>query len=167
MRKIIIIGCPGSGKSTLARTLHSLTGIPLYYLDMLNWNADRTTVSKPLFIERLTEVMKNDRWIIDGNYGSTIEHRLKECDTVIFLDYHAELCLKGVEERRGKPRPDIPWVEKSEDREFTQFIKDFTQNSRPKIIELLKKYADRDVHVFTSREQTDGFLQSIAQKKER
>lgn len=34
MEKIIVIGCPGSGKSTFAKALHSLTGIPLFHLDM-------------------------------------------------------------------------------------------------------------------------------------
>lgn len=35
MDKRIVIGSPGAGKSTFARELRDLTGIPLYYLDML------------------------------------------------------------------------------------------------------------------------------------
>lgn len=41
--------CPGSGKSTFSRTLHKLTGIPLFHLDMMNWNSDRTIVDKISF----------------------------------------------------------------------------------------------------------------------
>ena len=87
MRKVMIIGCPGSGKSTFARALHAATGLPLYYLDMLYWNADKTTVSKEVFRGRLREILDTDAWILDGNYGSTIEIRLEACDTVFFLDY--------------------------------------------------------------------------------
>ena len=42
MERIIVIGCPGSGKSTFSRALQKITGIPLYHLDMMNWNSDRT-----------------------------------------------------------------------------------------------------------------------------
>ena len=53
MKKVIVIGCPGSGKSTFSRALHEIVGIPLYHLDMMYWNADRTTVEKSVFLERL------------------------------------------------------------------------------------------------------------------
>ena len=65
MKKIIIIGCPGSGKSTLSRSLHKITNIPLYHLDMLFWNEDKTTVEKSVFLDRLLKVIQNDEWIID------------------------------------------------------------------------------------------------------
>lgn len=39
MNKEIVIGCPGSGKSTFSRALHELTDLPLYHLDLLNWNS--------------------------------------------------------------------------------------------------------------------------------
>ena len=102
MKKVLVIGCPGSGKSTFSRSLHNVTGIPLYHLDMLYWNSDKTTVEKNVFISRLTEVLNKDQWIIDGNFSSTMSLRLSLCDTVFFLDYPTDLCLEGVEERRGK-----------------------------------------------------------------
>lgn len=84
MKRIMVIGCPGSGKSTFSRELHIITGIPLFHLDMMNWNTDRTTVDKSVFRERLLNTIQKSEWIIDGNYGSTIELRLQACDTVIF-----------------------------------------------------------------------------------
>ena len=155
MKKIIIIGCPGSGKSTFARALHNKTGIPLYYLDMLYWNADKTTVSKDVFIERLKKVLSEDEWIIDGNYGSTMELRMAECDTVFFLDFDSDICISGIKERMGKQRPDMPWIETQEDPEFLEFIKNYNTDSRPKVIELLKKYNDKDIVIFKNREETE------------
>ena len=53
MNKVIVIGCPGSGKSYFSKVLHNVTGLPLYHLDNIFWNADKTVVDKPVFIEKL------------------------------------------------------------------------------------------------------------------
>ena len=158
MKKIIVIGCPGSGKSTFARVLHNKTGIPLYHLDMMYWNADRTTVEKSVFLERLSDVLEKDEWIIDGNYGATMELRISACDTVIFLDYPPRVCLDGIKERRGKPRSDMPWIETEEDAEFISFIKGYNEQQKPKVLALFEKYGDKSIIVFKSREQADAFL---------
>ena len=158
MNKIIVVGCPGSGKSRFSKELHKITGIPLYHLDMMYWNRDKTTVEKNLFRERLSKALEGSEWIIDGNYGSTMELRLAACDTVIFLDYPVEICLDGIRERRGKPRDDMPWIETEEDSEFIEFVKNFSEQSRPRIIELLENHSDKNILIFTSREQADEFL---------
>ena len=158
MKKVIVIGCPGSGKSTFARALHDKTGIPLYHLDMMYWNADKTTVEKRVFLELLSSVLEKDEWIIDGNYGSTMELRMAACDMVIFLDYPLDVCLDGIRARRGKPRSDMPWIETEEDAEFIEFIKSYNEQQKPKVLELLEKYSDKNIVIFKSREQADAFL---------
>ena len=161
MKKIIVIGCPGSGKSTFSAALHKITGIELFHLDMMYWNANKTTVDKTVFRELLQSAMQNEEWIIDGNYGSTMEMRMQECDTVFFLDYPAAICLEGVRERMGKPRADMPWIETEEDSEFFDFIKKYNSESRPKVIELLNKFSDRKIYIFKNRNQAEDFLNSI------
>jgi len=158
MKRIIVIGCPGSGKSTFSRALHNITGIALYHLDMMYWNADKTTVERSLFHNRLSDALEKDEWIIDGNYGSTMELRLAACDTVFFLDYPLDVCLDGIKERRGKPRSDMPWIETEEDVEFIEFIKNFNEKQRPHVLALFDKYNDKNIIVFTSREQADEYL---------
>ena len=158
MKKVIVIGCPGSGKSTVSRALHNKTGISLYHLDMMYWNADKTTVEKSVFLERLSDVLEKDEWIVDGNYGSTMEMRMAACDTVIFLDYPLDVCLDGIKERRGKPRSDMPWIETEEDAEFIEFIKNYNEQQKPKVMELLEKYGDKNIVILKSREEADAFL---------
>lgn len=158
MKRVIIIGCPGSGKSTLGRALHEKTGIPLYHLDMMYWNADRTMVEKSVFLARLAAVLEKDEWIVDGNYGSTMEQRLVACDTVVFLDYQTEVCLEGVRARLGRARSDMPWTETAEDAEFMEFIRSYNRLQRPRVLELLEKYADKRIIVFKEREQAEAFL---------
>lgn len=158
MKKIIVIGCPGSGKSTFSRKLAVKTGIPLYHLDMMYWNADKTVVEKSVFLKRLNDALAKDAWIIDGNYASTMEQRLAACDTVFFLDYPAQVCLDGVRERMGKPRGDMPWIESTEDAEFIEFIKGYNENQRPTVIEMLEWHGDKNIFVFRNRDEANEFL---------
>ena len=158
MKKIIVIGCPGSGKSTFSRKLSQKTNIPLYHLDMMYWNEDKTTVEKHIFLERLCNVLQKNEWIIDGNYISTMEQRMLACDTVIFLDYPLETCLDGVKSRRGKARSDMPWIETEEDLEFIEFIKNFAKEQRTIIINLLEKYSDKHIIIFNSRAEASEYI---------
>lgn len=158
MKKIIVIGCPGSGKSTFAKALHHKTQIPLFHLDMMFWNSDKTTVERRIFLERLSAVLQKDAWIIDGNYASTMEQRMAACDTVIFLDYPLDVCLEGIKTRAGKPRSDMPWIEAEEDAEFVEFIRNFNVQQRPQIMALFDKYSDKRSIIFTKRKQADAFL---------
>ena len=57
MKKIIVIGCPGSGKSRFSKELNAKTDIPLFHLDMMYWNADKTIVEKSVFLKRLENVI--------------------------------------------------------------------------------------------------------------
>ena len=162
MRKILVIGCPGSGKSTFARALHDKTGLPLYHLDMMYWNADKTTVEKSVFLERLSAVLAEDKWIIDGNYGSTMELRVTACDTAILLDYSVDMCLDGIRKRRGRPRGEMPWIETEEDAEFIAFVKSYGEQQRPRVMALLEKHkTDKRIVIFRDRAEATAFLQEM------
>ena len=162
MQKVLVIGSPGAGKSTFSRKLRDATGLPLYYLDMIWHRPDKTNISREELTARQEEIMKTPKWIIDGNYLSTMELRLKNCDTVFFLDYPLEVCLAGAKARIGTKREDIPWIETEFDQEFKQWILDFPKDQLPIIYQLLEKYKkNRTVHIFKSREEAEHYLVSI------
>lgn len=160
-KKIIVIGSPGAGKSTLSRRLKEITGLPLYYLDMINHKPDRTTVSREEFDLRLNEIIKKDEWIIDGNYQRTIEARLKACDTVFLLDYPLEVCLQGAQSRVGIKRPEMPWMETELDPEFKQWIIDFPKDKLPELYEMIEKYSNKNIIIFKSRKESEDYLQKL------
>ena len=162
MQKVIVIGSPGAEKSTFSRKLRDATGLPLYYLDMIWHRPDKTNISREELTARQEEIIKTPKWIIDGNYLSTMELRLKNCDTVFFLDYPLEVCLAGAKARIGTKREDIPWIETEFDQEFKQWILDFPKDQLPIIYQLLEKYKkNRTVHIFKSREEAEHYLVSI------
>ena len=163
MKKVIVIGCCGSGKSTFARHLHACIGIPLFHLDQLNWNADKTTVEKTVFLKRVKEVIQKDTWIIDGNYGSSMEMRMQACDTVFFLDYPVDVCIQGIYGRVGKVRTDMPWVEDEVDEDLIEFVKNYEKEDRPEVLNLLSKYKRKDIHIFRSRLDANRYLESLKQ----
>ncbi len=157
-KKIVIIGCSGSGKSTLAKKLHQATGLPLIHLDNIWWKADRTHISRDEFDQKLAKICARDSWILDGDYSRTYETRIAACDTVIFLDYGEEVCMQGIIGRVGQDRGDIPWTEHELDPELVEMVKSYEKENKGVLLELFKKYPDKNVIIFHSREEAERWL---------
>lgn len=163
MKKVIVIGCSGSGKSVFSRSFANLTGLPLYHLDNIWWREDGSNISREEFDARLGEILGTDAWVIDGNYNRTMERRMAMCDTVIFFDLPADVCIEGIKARKGKTRSDMPWKDAPEDddAEFMAFVRGYNRTHRPRVLELLKKYKDKKIIVFNTREESEKFLDSL------
>ena len=112
MKRVLVIGPCGSGKSTLARDLAPRMGLPLVHIDQLGWQAGWIETEKAELNARLANIVAQDQWLIEGNYGSTLAPRLARADTVIYLDFPIRLCLwrlvKRIITHRGRSRPDMP-----------------------------------------------------------
>jgi adenylate kinase family enzyme len=110
MRKILLIGAGGGGKSVLAAQIAAETGLLLIHLDALFWKPGWVETPPDEWRRIVEELIRRDAWIMDGNYGGTLELRLGACDTVLFLDFHPVVCLWRVLKRRvqfqNKSRPD-------------------------------------------------------------
>ena len=156
--RVLILGCPGSGKSTFARALAARTGLPLIHLDSVWWRADGSHISRDEFDRALSELLAGEKWIMDGDYSRTYEVRLRAADTVIFLDYPEDVCMAGIVGRLGEERPDMPWTESALDPELVAMVKNYARDNRPVLLDLLRRYADRQVLVFTDRTRADRWL---------
>ncbi len=159
--KILVVGSCGAGKSTFARRLHEITGFPLVHLDLVWWRPDATHIPREEFDRRLEEIVSGDRCIIDGDYHRTYELRIRACDTVVFLDYDVETCIRGLSQRVGQKRPDIPWVEQTLDPELVELAQRFKTDSRPKLLALLAQYPEKQVVIFHTREEADAWLAEL------
>jgi adenylate kinase family enzyme len=86
MRRVLVIGSGGSGKSTVAAQLGELLELEVNHLDKFYWNPGWVETAPDEWIKTVTELVNRDSWIIDGNYSGTLELRLRQCDTIVFLD---------------------------------------------------------------------------------
>lgn len=165
MEKIIVIGSPGAGKSSFSKKLKNITKLPLYHIDMLYHKKDGTHITKEELEEKLKEIFKTDKWIIDGNYQKTLELRINECDTIFLLDFPTQVCLEGAKSRIGQKRDDLPWVEEKLDENFKQCIINFTNEKLPQIYKLLDKYKmNHSIFIFKSRGEADNYIRNMEKK---
>lgn len=167
MKRIAIIGCSGSGKSTLARQLGTILNVPVIHLDALFWKPGWVETAGQDWIAIQEKLVKQESWIIDGNYTSTMDIRFVEADTIMFLDYPRWLCLYRALKRwityAGKTRPDIaPGCPEKVDWPFIQWIWSYRKRSRPLALQKLEKYqADHTIIILHSPAETRRFLEKM------
>lgn len=136
-QRVLIIGPCGSGKSTLARELAPKLGLPLIHMDQLGWQAGWVETEKAELHRRVNEAAAEERWLIEGNYGSTLAPRLERADTVLYLDFPITLCLRRLLHRvwtmRGQSRPDMPeGCPERFDLEFFLYVLNWNLGPRPR-----------------------------------
>lgn len=140
MQRIAIIGPSGSGKSTLARAMGRRLGITVVHLDAMFWHSGWVGTPRDEWRAIQTRLVQPPQWIIDGNYGSTLEIRLERADTVVFLDFSRRYTIPRVLRRRiqyqGRTRPDLaPGCPEKIDWEFIRWVWHFPQRERPSILQ--------------------------------
>jgi len=111
MQRVMIIGPCGAGKSTVSHQLADKLGVPLVHMDQLNWQPGWVDAGNHRLGGLLAVEVAKERWLIEGNYGSTLPMRLDRADTVVYLDYPLPLCLwrlmKRIITSYGRTRPDM------------------------------------------------------------
>ena len=163
-RRIAIVGSGGSGKSTLARRLAAITGLPVIHLDMEFWRPGWEQTPKDEWAAKMETLIQSESWIIDGDYGGTMEIRFATADLVIFLDISRYICLFRVLKRRNKNRPDFPdFLEEKLDWVFLKWIWNFPKNNREHILKLHKKYPDKPFVVIRNQRELKRALEGFGE----
>lgn len=146
MQRVLIIGNGGSGKSTLARKLGRRTGLPVVHLDREFWRPGWVEPPEDEWSARVAELTAGERWIMDGNFGSTMAQRFAAADTVVFLDLPTHVCIWRIIDRALNPRaatsgyrPDMAegCAEKL-DPPFIDYVYHYRERSRPRVVALLE-----------------------------
>lgn len=144
MHRVTIIGCGGSGKSHLARALAAELGVQPTHLDALYYDRDWNPLPADRFVELQRELTAAPRWVIDGNYASSLPVRLAAADTVIFLDLSATSCLRGMLQRRlryGSGQHDAIGVYNRITCGFVRYIWNYRRTMRPRVQRLIAEHA--------------------------
>ena len=112
---------------------------------------------------RVEQLISEPRWVIDGNYGGTLDVRLQACDAVVFLDLPRRVCLWRILKRavgyRGRTRPDVaPGCPERLSSEFVAWVWTYRKRRRPSIVTRLRQLAGKRVVVLSSQAEVDRFL---------
>jgi len=167
MKKIAVIGCGGAGKSTFSRILSEILNIPVYHLDKLNWKPGWVPTPKVEWNYLMKNLVSKEEWIIDGNYGSTLDIRLKNADTIIFLNMPMYLCIYRIVKRRfiyhGKSRPDMgEGCPEKLDINFVKWVWGYNKNKKQGILEKLNKLSiEKNVIILNSSSEMDKFIYDL------
>lgn len=144
----MIIGCGGAGKSTLARQLGAKLRLPVIHLDQEFWQPNWEEPEKTEWAKTVAALVDQPTWIIDGNYGGTMDIRLQKADTVIFMDRTRWLCLFRVLKRwwqnKGQTRPDMALgCHERITFEFLQYVFFYNVTRRPGILQKLAQLSPK------------------------
>ncbi|WP_411343302.1 DNA topology modulation protein [Paenibacillus sp. WLX1005] len=168
MQKIMIIGCSGAGKSTLSRKLHETLHIPVIHMDAHFWQTNWQATEDEEWDRQVEAFAQADCWIIDGNYGRTMDIRIQHADTIIYLDMPRWLCLYRVIKRRiqyhGKSRPDMnAGCNEKIDWAFIKWIWNYRKRSRLQTLDRLRKVeGDKQIITIRNSQQLHTFLKQLS-----
>lgn len=163
----MIIGCGGAGKSYLARRLHVITSLPLLHLDQYFWKSGWVNVDTQTWRASCDQLIAQDRWIIDGNYGSTMDARIQRADTVIYLDRSTWISLWRVIKRTfrylGRSRPDMTeGCHERFDLEFTLYILTYNLRNRKKLRSKLSHFRhSKNIYILRNDKEVESFIESV------
>ncbi|MEM6633628.1 MAG: DNA topology modulation protein [Bacteroidota bacterium] len=172
MERVMVIGCSGAGKSTFSRKLSQLTALELIHLDQHFWKPNWEEIDKAEWKEIVEMLSSKPKWIIDGNYGGTMDIRLSRADTIIFLDYPTLTCLWRVTKRtltyRGRERPDMPKGCKERfDLNFYLYVAMYNTTRRKEILDKLAKVkGEKRMLIFNNDREASHFLGELREMKE-
>ncbi|MDG4826843.1 topology modulation protein [Asanoa sp. WMMD1127] len=161
MERIVVVGCGGSGKTVLARRLAAVLGLPLIHLDAVYYDSAWQPLPQDAFAAVQAELVRGERWIIDGNYVSTLPIRVAAADTLIFLDLPAATCLWGIARRRWRHRGGQHRDAGVFDRvnwSFVRYVVRYRATVRPRVLAAAR---GREVVHLTSRRAVDRFLLQV------
>jgi adenylate kinase family enzyme len=171
MKKVLIIGCGGAGKSTLAKKMGLLTGLPVIHLDQYYWKANWVASTPSEWEKRVQQLVQQPAWIMDGNYGGTMDSRIAQADTLIFLDYPSWLCLLRVLKRTVRywrqTRPEMTaGCQERFSWPFLHYIAIYNRKRKPGILAKLNALTNqKTVVILKNKHQVKNFLDQLSSKK--
>lgn len=114
----------------------------------------------------VSSLVREERWIMDGTYESTLDLRIPAAEVIIMLNQSRWACLRGVVRRslayRNKPRPDAPSGQPI-DLAYLRYIWGYPVRTDPLIRELIEKHGPQIPVIRLDKREDIEMLISILQ----
>ncbi|MFF4835162.1 topology modulation protein [Streptomyces sp. NPDC001315] len=166
MKKVAIVGSGGSGKSYVARELGRILHAPVTHLDAAFYDDEWNELPVEKFAQVQRELVARPKWVIDGNYNSTLPIRLEACDTVVLMDISTPAALYGIISRQIRHGAGhkgngvhnrIHWG-------VIKYVATYRRKMRPRVMAKIEELAvgRADVVLLANRRQTRRWLRKVA-----
>lgn len=168
MNRVMILGCCGAGKSTFAKRLHHIIGLDVIHLDQHYWKANWEESAVDEWTDVVKTLAEKPSWIIDGNYGGTVDIRMNRADTIIYLDYSTFRCLWRITKRtlqyKGRSRPDMTvGCNERFDLAFYHYAATYNLVKRKKLLAKLDALReDKQILIFSNDREVDRYFVALA-----
>lgn len=164
-----MIGPGGAGKTRLSLEIGGALDLPVVHLDRHYWRPGWVETPKDEWRRRIESLIAEDRWVMDGNYGGTLDLRLPRAQAVVFLDLPPRSCVARLFRRRAqalfRTREDLPrgcperltW-------EFVKWVWEYPTRSRPEVLACLDTWRGGAVHRIRSRREVKRFARVLPER---
>ncbi len=85
--RINVIGTSGSGKTTFGRKLANILDHPFIEMDAVFWGPNWYFPPDEEFFPKLTEMLNQEKWVLDGNYTRTMGFKWDRVQAVVWLNF--------------------------------------------------------------------------------
>lgn len=165
MQRIAVVGSGGSGKTYVSRALGKMLDVPVTHLDAVYYDQDWHPLPGEEFAARQRDMVRGDRWVIDGNHYATLPIRLAACDTVVMMDVSTTSALLGVLGRqvRHGAGHHANGVHNRLNAGVLRYVATYRRRMRPRMLAEIDRAAEDAVVVrLTSRRQARRWLRELA-----
>jgi adenylate kinase family enzyme len=168
VERVAVVGCGGSGKSYVARELGRLLDLPVVHMDAVYFDDQWNPMPMERFEAAQCELVAEPRWVIDGNYNSTLQVRLEAADTVVFMDLPTRVCLWGIlsrQLRHGRGQNEQNGAYNRLTGDVLRYVVGYRRKMRPRVLAKIHRHASgARLIMLTSRRQTRRFLRQVASR---
>ncbi|MFC4008994.1 topology modulation protein [Nonomuraea purpurea] len=165
MDRVVVVGAGGSGKSYVARELGRILAAPVTHLDALYYDEAWNPLPPEEFEAAQRELVAGSRWIMDGNYNSTLETRLRACDTVVMMDVSTWTAMRGLLSRQARhgagQHPSGVYNRINSD--VIAYVLGYRRRMRPRVLAKIREFAaGKEVVFLKGRVRTRRWLEEVA-----
>ncbi|UGQ13561.1 topology modulation protein [Yinghuangia sp. ASG 101] len=134
------------------------------HLDAVYYDEEWNALPMEKFAAVQRGLVARPRWVIDGNYHSTLAIRLKACDNIVLMNMSTPAALWGVLSRhlrhgtghRGNG------VHNRINRSVLTYVATYRKKMRPRVLAEIKEHASHaKVVLLTSRRHTRRWLREV------